>query len=391
MDRRREIIEYAIPLMKQIFHKSCEEIQEWYNKEYSIIYQQVRNALTEVIEKTKAAQAAAVKSPVKYIVISSLRRGRRAAEWELRMESLDETLYLDEVDTGTYLKVEQLFPYMGRDLEQLYGVLRREFPRMQSYEMDAVADEYLEWYEAAACSLMKELMQGLCRLRLWEDIDIQGSLVVLFGEYMGYSQIIFEQSVAGKNIANSIEQQKALYIKNNSSLKYYLFQTDEGNRVPNIINSNDIINIDDLTLERINKIKTWNVMNMNVPFEEVYPDVIDFPFFAVSKECMELINLYESKIEYRCVKLWDKEKGKDKTYILPILNQVECLAETSQFNLSRSLLKKIVLDASRIGEHAIFRLPEFTRPYVIARLDFVESMIRRGAIGVSYMELECNG
>ena len=127
---------------------------------------------------------------------------------------------------------------------------------------------------------------------------------------------------------------------------------------------------------------------------DVYPnshmtfiDVVDFPFFLISKTCMDVIKLYEPQIISKQIILLDRENRAKQTYYLPILPHLECLSEESVFTPDRSELKEGILDMSQIGSEGIFHIAGLSSFYTVIRLDVLESMLKRGARGVKITKM----
>ena len=58
-------------------------------------------------------------------------------------------------------------------------------------------------------------------------------------------------------------------------------------------------------------------------------------------------------------------------------------------SVAGSEIRKVVLDRHKIGEHSIFRLAGVEKQYIVGNLDVVESILKRGCVGMSLEELSC--
>ena len=70
------------------------------------------------------------------------------------------------------------------------------------------------------------------------------------------------------------------------------------------------------------------------------------------------------------------------------LDAVDCLSDQSEWNADRSVLRRGVLRAEKLGKQALFFLDGSKNTYVAARLDLVESLLKRGARGIGLTPLE---
>lgn len=76
-------------------------------------------------------------------------------------------------------------------------------------------------------------------------------------------------------------------------------------------------------------------------------------------------------------------------YFLPALTDIDCLTKNCKFNLDRSQLFHIEIDLDRVKDKSIFTLAGVRKRYIIARLDVVESFLRREAKGLLLQEVDC--
>lgn len=165
-------------------------------------------------------------------------------------------------------------------------------------------------------------------------------------------------------------------------MEYFLIETNEKNKIPYKINKNRAIDIRLLTRENFYQIPMWNMMEMDFPMEGFFPDLLCSPCILVSKCVMETIIMYQPDIPYKGVKLWNRESGANATYSLPVLNEVECISDETIYNNTGNRIEKLVLDREKIKPYAVFRIKGYGRNCIVGRLDFVESILRRGARGI---------
>ena len=169
-------------------------------------------------------------------------------------------------------------------------------------------------------------------------------------------------------------------------MKYFLIGTDEKNRIPYNINKNRVVDVRTLTREGIGTLPMWNIIGMDLPDEGFFPDLICSPFVLMSKNCIKTAAMYQTDIIYRGVKLWDKGSGVNRTYYLSILEELDCMSGQTQFNTVGNRVTRLVLDRDRIGGNAVFRIKGYNRSCIAGRLDFVESLLRRGIEGITLDE-----
>lgn len=171
-------------------------------------------------------------------------------------------------------------------------------------------------------------------------------------------------------------------------MKYFLIETDKTNLIPYGVNNNRAVDIRLINKNEYKKIPQWNVMTMDLPSEPLLPDLICSPCVLLSQMCMTAIQMYAPWIQYRMVKLWNRESGLNATYFIPILEEIDCLSDRTQYNTVGNRILNIVLNKDKIGSNVVFKLKNTVQNGFIGRMDFVESIIRRGAQGILLTEIE---
>lgn len=117
----------------------------------------------------------------------------------------------------------------------------------------------------------------------------------------------------------------------------------------------------------------------------VFVDILSFPFFMVTEVLKDTILMYEPRTIFKEIVLLDQKYAKARTYYLPILEYIDCLCESSKLTKDRSTILEAVIDLEKVGDHSIFYLEGVGNLYTVARLDIVESFLRRDAIGIDLL------
>lgn len=172
-------------------------------------------------------------------------------------------------------------------------------------------------------------------------------------------------------------------------MKYFLMEGDK--RIvysPKIRGWHEKLDIRDISLEGAYKIPKRELMFIEDNPNTIFTDIISNPFYLVSDKVKKTIRMYEPNIILKEVILLDPIFEKTERYFLPIFEEVECLAEESVFNLNHSMIKKIILDKSKVEDRSIFRIANVSKHYVVGNLDIVESILKRGCLGLQLTEIE---
>lgn len=129
-------------------------------------------------------------------------------------------------------------------------------------------------------------------------------------------------------------------------------------------------------------------MAMDIPMEVFFPDILFDPCILVSRICMETILMYRSDIRYKSIKLLHHDTRRCETYFVPLLQEVRCISDRTQYNNIGNRIIKLVLEAEKIREMIVFRIAGYNGKCVIGREDFIESILRRGIRVISFEEIE---
>lgn len=120
-----------------------------------------------------------------------------------------------------------------------------------------------------------------------------------------------------------------------------------------------------------------------------YLDVLFHPFFLLSKPIKKVLELYEPNYDYKGITYINPKMRQVKDYFYPILPEISCLTEESQYNLDHIVVTKAVINRWKVGDVSLFRLQDVKNKQIIIRLDLVESLLRRGAKGFVLEEVKC--
>lgn len=154
---------------------------------------------------------------------------------------------------------------------------------------------------------------------------------------------------------------------------------------PNIINWYKVFDVRKLHPETADRVPYRSLLDISPDAAMIFTDIITFPYLLVSNLLKKVLTAYEPLIEYKDIVVLDKVNKQYALYYLPILETVDCLHETSQFNLDRSVIKKAVFDPQKTAGKSIFRIGGVKNTYIAVRLDLAESLLRRKAAGI-YLE-----
>jgi 6-pyruvoyl-tetrahydropterin synthase len=172
-------------------------------------------------------------------------------------------------------------------------------------------------------------------------------------------------------------------------MDYFLLKQDERYtntpRLMELFNKMDVRNIN---LLNAHKIEDIIVFKIKVDEKSEFLDVLDNQLFLISKGMKEIIEKYDSGILFKTLALIDQLNNKQENYYLPIVEELEVLSDASELNLSKTVVKKIILNKEKIQGKKIFKIKESSKTLIVVRLDVAESLLRRNFKGIKLERLE---
>lgn len=171
-------------------------------------------------------------------------------------------------------------------------------------------------------------------------------------------------------------------------MKYYLIETDPGNYIPYAINVNRAIDTRYANKENAHKIPDCCVVDMKTPMEVFFPDILISPFLMVSDTVAEVISMYSPETMYKSIYLLESETGLYADYYMAFIEELDCLSDKTRTSRGGTELLEIVLRKEVVSSKAVFRISGYEHTYLIGRMDFMESIIRRDVEGFQIKEIE---
>lgn len=172
-------------------------------------------------------------------------------------------------------------------------------------------------------------------------------------------------------------------------MRYFLLKTDPMySSAPKIMDWYNKVNPKHIHKGASYPIPKRQIIHVESNLNTFFTDIVSSPLFLVSQIVRDTIKMYEPQIIFKEIVLLDRENKLTQLYFLPVFEELRCLANESELSLDRSIIKKAVLQEKAIAGNHIFRIEDVSSTYIVADMDFVESVLRRGAKGISLTELE---
>lgn len=141
--------------------------------------------------------------------------------------------------------------------------------------------------------------------------------------------------------------------------KYLTLTTQKGNPLPQIINWYGKLDVRKLNRQDYRDIPRRLLLEMRTGRDTVYPDIMVEPVLMVSGEAMEIIKLYDSRMPFIFVALFDTQKEESRSYYCPVL------AEDNFYQ-----------------EEVLYRVKWPNGYEIMICEELVESLLSRGAVGL---------
>lgn len=173
-------------------------------------------------------------------------------------------------------------------------------------------------------------------------------------------------------------------------MRYFILKNpDNYSATPDIINWYSVIDVRNICKEKAHLLQRRELLPVRSNPDLVWTDVICKPFLLVSGTVRGLLLKYEPVLNFRQIVLLDEKNELAQTYYLPILERIDCLHDTSELSIDRSVIKKPVIQLSKVGDASVFWIAGVKNTYTVVRLDFAESLLRRETRGIGLLPVEC--
>ncbi|MBQ3544180.1 MAG: hypothetical protein IJA34_04245 [Lachnospiraceae bacterium] len=173
-------------------------------------------------------------------------------------------------------------------------------------------------------------------------------------------------------------------------MKYYIMTRDKMyTDVPQIINWFGKINTEHIIKKQYGKLEEKYFLLLKENIKMYQSDVIFEPTFMVSDMLRYCIQKYEPNIKATFVGLLERNNNRVFEFFIPHLDEQECLSDKSIITGNGTVLENAVFDIKKMNKRKyIFRIGGLNSTYIAVREEFAESILRRGAKGIKFIEVD---
>lgn len=139
------------------------------------------------------------------------------------------------------------------------------------------------------------------------------------------------------------------------------------------------------TSGRIESVRKTEIIYVKEDSYNEYPGYIETPIKLISGKIKRIVSKYQQDIVFKPAILVEKESNRQEEYHIMALPEIECAADSSICDADGNI-KEFVLDEEKV-KHLRFFIAKDCRSYILVRLDLAESILRRGAYGIWFEEV----
>ncbi|MCI8947997.1 MAG: hypothetical protein HFI91_13265 [Lachnospiraceae bacterium] len=168
-------------------------------------------------------------------------------------------------------------------------------------------------------------------------------------------------------------------------MPYFAVGVDNRYIPPSPLGCQEIINRKMVTLKKPHEFPR-NLLFMVEPNTQMtFTDVVNFPCFMVSSMVREAVLRYEPFMRFVRVILYDRERKENRAYHIPFMERQKAVEGRGTPGAASVRLR---VDRQSLEDRALVEITCPTGQAVIMRMDLTESILRRGALGISLGEVE---
>lgn len=193
MERADKIRDIGNHLMQPVLSGSLQELMSEYKKREEALLKELSSTLQQLIDITAKQQAEGVKGRACYLGICYCRSSVFTGIHKIKLDIYDEELYLDETECSLFWKPDFIFDFYRRDMQCFCKCIRKEIPRVRTYEIQQYGMGYWRNYLYILSEFLRQKLPEVIRQISLEGIQAEEKFQVLWGEYMGRGTVLYEE------------------------------------------------------------------------------------------------------------------------------------------------------------------------------------------------------
>lgn len=190
MDRTTTISLKGQIILSERYERSLKKIMDKYKETKVKLDQEYLKVWQELLKKAKILQCAKEKGEVGYFVISLLHSSVLTKTYDFRFDLYDKDFYLDKTEICAYWSPCLFFESIEDDIVYFSRVIRGNMVQVTNNELEEFRMEYAYRFIKMAFSYFCENSEQIFHLKEYEEVKKGEEVRVLFGTYLGNTQII---------------------------------------------------------------------------------------------------------------------------------------------------------------------------------------------------------
>ena len=165
-------------------------------------------------------------------------------------------------------------------------------------------------------------------------------------------------------------------------MNYFLVTVDKNYIAPMPIGWYGILDQKSLKGKKAYQMKKDFLFYVENHMQMVFTDVVTFPCYLVSSLVKEIITCYDPFVKFSRILFYDRQRKQSMAYYLPFFSQVEAVVERKEEE------KTICIEKRQWKSPIILEVTSCFKSFVLMRMDLLESILRRGTIGIGVEEVK---
>ena len=194
MDRKEEFMTAMEYILPEQFSKSSRSITLHCEKHSKEIVHTFLDAFKTAVEQTTILQDQKKKGKVRYILFSHLYSSIFLQRYLIRIDLMDHAFYSDSSQAVSYWDARDIYQLFEEDVEAIREEMGKIFPRIHEYEADFIRYAYAPYYHGVTKAFLLAMLEETLPERnfLPQQDRLESFVSILFGEYMGEADILFQ-------------------------------------------------------------------------------------------------------------------------------------------------------------------------------------------------------
>lgn len=168
-------------------------------------------------------------------------------------------------------------------------------------------------------------------------------------------------------------------------MKYFILKEDKNYIYPSLLGWYKVLDRKTMECKKFYEMPKHLLFYVEEHMQMIYTDIIMSPCFMVSDIVKKTIELYNPFIKYSRIILFDKKRKKSMAYYIPFLQTVDCIIKNNVYNSKKQIIQ---IEKEKVNGQVLIRVLQMNQTNILIRLDLIESILRRGAIGIGLEETE---